>query len=254
MAVMLQGQSFENAAAIKKSKKRAATAFATSDDKGTTVTYKNASFIFNEDGNLVTEYGYDASGKLLMKFEAIYKDGKLIESSKEKKKLNEVERMVYTYNKEGLLTKKSEYRNDKLIIYYQYYYGTGNRLDSIIWFDKTAKAQLYEYHQYEGEKLTEIIEKTSYGRLDGKTALFYNDHGVLKEEKLYDGFGEMYEHMTYNDKGLMIERKLIQDKKITTYTYDYSGKGLIKQKAKHISDNPNRISYTYKWSKKIMNE
>lgn len=64
----------------------------------------------------------------------------------------------------------------------------------------------------------------------------------------------MYEHMNYNEKGLVTERKLIQDKKTTTYTYRYTGNGLIKSKKKEVSNSPQIIRYKYKWSKNTASE
>ncbi|MGB0524265.1 MAG: hypothetical protein ACPGJS_14950 [Flammeovirgaceae bacterium] len=244
------GQQTENSVFIKKAKKKSLTVFAAISYPDSTIKYKKSYEEFNADGQLTSGVYYLPSGNIQTKVNRTYKDGKLLESVKDKKKLNELEKEVMTYNSSGLLAKKAEFRNEKLIIYFQYYYGHNNRLDSIIWYDSKGNAQLYEYHHYTDNRLTNITEKTAYGRLDGKTEIFYHENGMVKEEKLFDGFGEMYEHFSYNERGQVTERKLIQDKNTTTYTYIYAGNGLLKRSKKELSNTTKETSYKYKWSKK----
>lgn len=233
---------------IKKSKKRSLNTFATIQSATATTSYKYATYTFNDDGHVQSEITYDAEGKETINYQATIKDGRLSQSEKKKAKFNELEKIIYTYDEAGNLLKKAEYRDGKLIIYYQHFY-TDNRLDSIIWYTGNNEAQLFEYYTYENGKLKTITEKTSYGRLDGKTDIYYHEDGTLKEEKLYDGFGEMYEHISYNKKGWMTEKKIIQDKTVILLTYRYNGKGLLKKGTKSVSDDPNTIQYTYKWTK-----
>ena len=243
------GQNFDNTTIIKKSKRKSLLATANEVSDGKEHEYTVDYWEFNDEGQIVLKIDYEKSGKVATKYTATYKEGKIKESIEVKNKINEIEKTIYEYNQADNLVKKSEYRNDKLVIYYQYYY-TGNQLDSIIWYDKKNNPQLFEYHEYEDGKLTTIIEKNSYGRLDGKTEILYHENGELKEEKLFDGFGEMYEHLNYNDKGLITERKIVQGEKTITYTFDYSGKGLLKSGTRAVSDGNKHISYDYKWSKK----
>lgn len=246
------GQVFDHPELIKKAKKKSLTAYSTITYPDSVVQYKSSYWVFNKSGLMDLEIDYTQSKSIITKYELEYKEGKLNETRKYKTKLKELEKTLYTYNKEGLLAKQTEYRDDKLIISYQYFYNSAQKLDSIIWYDKKGNEQLYEYHRYDDKGLlTEIEEKTAYGRLDGKTELYYHTDGTLKEEKLYDGFGEMYEHMSYNDKGLLIERKLIREDKTITYTYTYSGNGLLKTGKKAVSNQPQVIDFKYKWSKKL---
>lgn len=247
---IVHGQHTDHAHTIKKAKKKSLTVFTTlSDANNNSLTYKKSYEEFDTAGKLLNGIYYNKD-KVTSKFTLKYNNLLLTESIKEKIKLNEIEKEVFDYNTEGLLIKRTEFRNDKLIIYYKYFYSNTNQLDSVIWYDKQNTPQLFEYHTYENGRLKNISEKTAYGRIDGKTEFYYHTDGTLKEEKLYDGFGEMYEHMSYNDKGLITERILIQDKVTTTYTYTYSGNGLMKSSTKTKSNTPQVIYNKYKWSKK----
>jgi len=246
LPVALIGQNLDHPSIIKKSKRKSLTAYITVETPAATEKYKHAYWEFNENGHIINEVHFAKSGKVTRKFNATYQEGRLLETLTHKEKIKEKEKITYEYNDAGNLKKKAEYRNGKLVIYFEYFY-TNHQLDSVIWFDKKGKAQLYEYYQYEADQLIKITEKTAYGRLDGKTDIYYYPNGKLKEEKLFDGFGEMYEHINYNDKGLATERKIVQDTKVTTLNYTYAGNGLLK---KIVSDHNQVITYKYKWSKK----
>ena len=244
------GQVFEHPEIIKKKKKRALYASKKINYPDSTATIENYSYWeFDEDGHEILEIDYEKNGNIHLKINNRYEDGKLVETIEDKKFLTEIEKVVYEYNDKGLLTKKTDFRNDEKIISYEYFYGDGEELDSTIWYDKDGKPQLYEYFTYEKGRLVEINEKTGYGRIDGRTEITYHSDGTLKEEKLYDGFGELFELLTYNELGWMIQREVYYDEKKITYNYYYKMNGLMKSSTKSTSGSSITEEINYKWSK-----
>ncbi len=164
--------------------------------------------------------------------------------------MNEIEIIDYQYDSKGNLTDRIETRNGKPVISYKYYYGDNSQLDSVVWLGVDGKRQLAEYYTYENGRLTEISEKTGYGRLDGRSEIMYHEDGTLKEEKLYDGFGDLFEHLNYSEEGWLTEKTVFIDEKKTSYTFKYKGNGLLKEGKKTYSDNPNLVEeMKFKWKK-----
>jgi hypothetical protein len=246
-----QAQVFDHPEVIKNKKCTklfASKAFIYSDS---TVNNEKASYWeFNSVGQEVLEIDFEINGDTSLIISTTYEDGKINQIRKDKKHLNEIELIDYKYNEKGNLTDRIETRNGKPVISYKYYYGDNSQLDSVLWLGVNGKVQLSEYYTYESGRLTEISEKTGYGRLDGRTEIDYHEDGTLKEEKLYDGFGDLFEHLNYSKEGWMTKKVVFIDEKKTIYTFEYKGNGLMKESKKTYSDNPDLIEeMKFKWKK-----
>ena len=255
ISTSLYGQNLDNDSLIHASEKRAVLVSKTVHSEGTTTTQPAFIYIeYDEDGNQVLELDISSENKVDMQEVWTYQEGRLSQRVKYITKLNEAEVVKFEYNEEGLLSKKMEYRNDKPVISYEYFYGDDQQLDSVVWLDKDHKPQLFEYYTYENDLLIEISEKTSYGRKDGRTEFTYRADGSLKGEKLYDSFGDLFEELTYNEQGWLITKKIFDEDAQVTYTFEYKHNGLLKSSTKSSANLPAWEEYKYKWSKEYLAE
>lgn len=215
--------------------------------------HKNGAWVFNEQGLVVSYEKYNDKGVLDIKGVNKYdKEGNILLTEEDNMHINEHEKIIYEYDEKGRLATKKDFRDQKLIVTYQHYYGDDMLCDSTIWLDKNDKPELIEYYEYndKGWKV-EQREKTDTGRADGKTIFEYHEDGTLKDEILYDGFGNVFERMYYNDEGLLIKREISYIDYEVLYEYTYNKKGVMESYKRTQSNQPQYELISFSWSKKI---
>ena len=208
---------------------------------------------FNTDGKLASYERFDDAGKPTLKGKNSYDaQGRITLTEEDNIHIDEHERIIYEYDAKGRLTNKKDYRDEKLLVTYQHHYGDDMLRDSTIWLDKNNQPELMEYYKYNdaGWKI-EQYEKTDNGRADGKTIFEYHEDGTLKDEILYDGFGNIFERMYYNEDGLLIKKEVSYIDYQIVYEYFYTKKGVLDYYTKSQSNQPKYERISFDWSKKI---
>jgi YD repeat-containing protein len=201
---------------------------------------------YNNEGSLITQHRYSASGALMQKTEYIYADTKL-----QTKMVRDMEdklrtRVLYSYNAENqLIVEILEDGAGRRMATYEYRYDENGK--KIAWIVQNGAGQTIAQTSYTwlGNLLTRTEAKDSKNQVTGYSILQYNDKSQVITRSYYDNKDTLLRKETSIwDADKLVREEQVNGKNQSTYliTYEYETNGQVA--IKKIQDIAGKSGYS----------
>ena len=191
-----------------------------------------------ENNKRDNEKHYNSKNKITERWYAVYNDKGKLKAAMRIFDGKNMEKVIYTYNKEYQLMAENWYLNHALTEKSEYNYTENNRIVEKILYDDKESVVEKEISNYSSTgMLQEESKYTMRDALKAKTICVYNEKGQIVEERNYDKDNILESRMVfiYDDRGNVKEENWYDSNNQMTmrimyiYTYDERGNWIEKK-------------------------